>query len=483
MMDVSRADLPQGAIPDRRTLVLFFLVHLLAYAYFVHMGDWNSHSRFGLTLALVEQGSVSIDRYHDQPGWKTSDKSFANGHYYSDKAPGMSFLGAVVYWPVYQLTTWMGLVLSPTAIKFLLNTMALAIPAALGSVLMFIHAWQLSRHLWLAFLAGTGITLGTMFWPYSSTYYGHVLSAVCLFAAYFLLRSAGMAERPWRAIAAGVLLGWSFITEYTTALIIACLLLCGVFRFQRLQPVIWVGLGALGPLLLALLYNQAAFGSPFSTGYAYAYLPVFRDAMSDGLMGINLPNWRSLVFMTIHPSQGIFIMSPVLLLVLTGGWAGMRGNQRPDTILASGIFLLYALAISGYYMWWGGWAFAPRHLIPALPFLSILLAQNKPKFLPVFWLLWIVSCVFMFMVASTTISVPDDWVQTLMVSRPFQFSTLFHVIFPRFFEFSFGQNGFNLLFANSRSISVLPFVLVQGFLGFFLVRAIQSSGGVSGVPK
>src|SRR5207249_4759356 len=66
---------------------------LSSYAYFYHGGGWNENSRFDLTRAIVEHHTLRIDAYHQNTG----DKAFFDGHYYSDKAPGLS-LAAVLVW-------------------------------------------------------------------------------------------------------------------------------------------------------------------------------------------------------------------------------------------------------------------------------------------------------------------------------------------------------------------------------------------------
>jgi hypothetical protein len=68
----------------------------------------------------------------------------------------------------------------------------------------------------------------------------------------------------------------------------------------------------------------------------------------------------------------------------TDGEAALNANTDPPTssvraagpgvilwLLASGAALAaYVIFNAGYYMWWGGWSFAPRHLVPVIPFLA-----------------------------------------------------------------------------------------------------------------
>src|SRR5271167_3558696 len=76
--------------------LLIAAVVLISYAYFYQGGGWNQNSRFDLVRAVIEQGTLRIDAYHEN----TSDKAFANGHYYSDKAPGLALLAV----PIAEVT-------------------------------------------------------------------------------------------------------------------------------------------------------------------------------------------------------------------------------------------------------------------------------------------------------------------------------------------------------------------------------------------
>ena len=83
-------------------LFIVFLITLAFYGYFIRPLDANIASRLGLVKAIVEEKSLVIDSYHAGE-FETIDKAYVNGHYYSDKAPGASLLGALVYLPIYGL--------------------------------------------------------------------------------------------------------------------------------------------------------------------------------------------------------------------------------------------------------------------------------------------------------------------------------------------------------------------------------------------
>src|SRR4051812_34076110 len=72
-----------------RASLLLGAVLFLSYAFFYQGGGWNQYSRLDVARAVVEHGTLRIDRYASNTG----DKAFHRGHYYSDKAPGQPVLG------------------------------------------------------------------------------------------------------------------------------------------------------------------------------------------------------------------------------------------------------------------------------------------------------------------------------------------------------------------------------------------------------
>ena len=71
-----------------------FVVLLISYGWvFPRWADWNQNSRFDLTRAIVERGTVRIDAYVANTG----DYATIDGHAYSDNAPGLSLAAVPVY--------------------------------------------------------------------------------------------------------------------------------------------------------------------------------------------------------------------------------------------------------------------------------------------------------------------------------------------------------------------------------------------------
>src|SRR5260221_8064642 len=87
-----------------RTEVRLFVILWLAYALYASPAGGAGANRYGaLVHSIVNEGSLSIDSYHEN----TIDKAYYNGHYYLGALPGPSFLGVpayVVFKGIYAIT-------------------------------------------------------------------------------------------------------------------------------------------------------------------------------------------------------------------------------------------------------------------------------------------------------------------------------------------------------------------------------------------
>ena len=92
-LKIQMSPLPEDSPSHWRAACLLGLVILLSFLYFYEGGGWNQNSRFDLLRAIVEQRTLRIDAYHEN----TQDKAHFQGHYYSDKAPGLVFLACLLY--------------------------------------------------------------------------------------------------------------------------------------------------------------------------------------------------------------------------------------------------------------------------------------------------------------------------------------------------------------------------------------------------
>jgi hypothetical protein len=441
----------------KREALLVFLLIAFTYAYFYHDASWNGNSRLGLTLAIVQEGRLTIDSFHDHEGTFTGDKSFYNGHYYSDKAIGSSLVAVLFYFPLYRLEQLLNFKLMLGQIKYLLTFFSIGLPSAIAGSLMYMLCKQVTGNKFRAYVSTIAVSLGTMVLPFSVSFFGHQLAGSLLFGAFFLifqLKVEPVYRRKIILFLIGFLLGLALITEYTVAPIVLILTAYYFFTLfknevaNRNQVVTLLALGACIPVAILLAYNTAVFDNPLSIGYSYVADPSWRQLNSQGLLGVGWPNPKAIFFLTMHPAMGLFWQSPVLIMALIGMWFMWRvPNYRVEAIIAVTAFFSLLMLISGVYGdWWGGWTFGPRYLIPMLTFLCLPLV-----FIPKHWFssvvtLSLISIFQMFIAVSSRILVPDNPYRQINQLGYFAYSSIYSYCLPLLLDGKFSKNVGYMLF-------------------------------------
>jgi hypothetical protein len=362
------------------------------FCYFLPASTWSPVSRFDLTRAIIEQRTLSIDSFADNTG----DRSFNNGHWYSDKAP----LPALLALPAYQAYHMMdrargkapayearGTPERPAA-RITVNrsfqrglyVCSLSTVAMSGVALGLIVFELLRRRMASAdALWGSAVTLlATCIFPYSTGFYGHVMAGAFLAGSVLLLDPLpeDRANRPpsWgRAAGAGACLVASAGCEYLAAvpaLIVALTLLAFQPRSHLLRWVLGMALGALVPAAVIGAYHTACFGAPWRTGYSFIVNARFAAGHASGFLGIRVPRLEALFGLLLGRFRGLFYIAPVTLLLFVGLLARVRARDRV-ALAGTLAFVALLLVNAGYYMWWGGAAAGPRHLVPVLGFLAL----------------------------------------------------------------------------------------------------------------
>ena len=464
----------------RETLLIFLLLAFM-YTYFCQDGAWNGNSRLGLTFAIVEEGRLTIDSFHDQEGTYTEDKAIYNGHYYTSKAIGSSLMAAFFYFPLYRLELLLHVKLSLEQVKYVLTFFSIGLPSAIAGSLIYMLGKQVTGDKVQAYLATLAVTLGTMIFPYSVTFYGHQLAGVLLFGAFFLIFQLSASPNYHRNgvfFLIGFLLGSALSTEYPVAIIIMVLTAYYFFTLFRnrvmnvRRAVILPALGACIPLAVIVVYNIAVFDHPIATGYAHSANPWFQQHQSQGLAGIGWPNPKAMYYMTLHPAFGLFWQSPVLIMSLLGICIMWRESKyRAEAMVAILAFFSLLILYSGFYGWWGGWAFGPRYLIPMLTFFCLPLV-----FIPRHWfysvvILGSISIMQMFIVVSTQVHVPDDFIRKIDQVGYFAYSTIYNYCLPLLLNEKFSSNIGIKLFNVDPWLSLVPPIGVLFMITLvFLVR-------------
>ncbi len=396
---------------------------LVSYAYFYGNRDgWNQASRFDLVRAIVEQHRFCIDAYQQN----TSDKALWQGHYYSDKAPGLA-LSAV---PVLKVSR---LVLQAahkdpsqpnaiTAEMYLATMMCVALPSAALAACLFMLAVKLGASVNGAGFAAVVLGLATPFWCYATLFWGHALSAACLFFAFVCsvsLREFHSRGRDlFLSIVVGLAAGWATVTEFPAApaagiivlLMIAFAWPGGRGRLARL--ITGVAVGALPCILVLAVYNLLVFGSPFKFGYSISAQQNWPQ-MRQGLMGVTYPKAYVLREILVGRYRGLLLLTPLIAAAPFGMrllWKG--ANARVITLAIAAIALYYLLLNASYAVWDGGWSYGPRHLSPALPFLCLPLAllwtKSSGAVRSLLAVLWLYGAAITLLAVSTVVMPATD---------------------------------------------------------------------------
>ena len=341
---------------------------------FPHFNSPNEFTRWATAAAIVEYHTFEVTRLEPLLGEGFEDLSRVNGHDYSNKAPG----GAIVGLPGYAIASMTAGPPSPENMRVTLTAMRLVASTLPTLLLAIVFAWSTSKK--SGELALIALLFGTPLFAYGMLNFSHALTASALFGAWVLLHL-----RPSVAgdFAAGALIGVAVTSEYPAAIAGAVIVACAIGQ-RSLFRVIAGGL----PFAIALaLYNKAIFGSYFALSSGFERDPAFRKLATRGLFGIGIPDPIVILRLLFDPSKGLLIFSPVLvvaLLAIPAARAELPPRQFWSLVLAPlAIFLTYA----GYPNWHGGWTVGVRYLVPALPFVAMLLAFARDRLKPVTTLL------------------------------------------------------------------------------------------------
>lgn len=353
---------------------------LLSYAYFYQAGGWNQNSRFALVRAVLEEHTLRIDSYQ----LHTGDRALFQGHYYSDKAPGSSLLAlgpsavarGVSYLAGVDPMSFSGIAWTSYAATVATAGLCTAMAAALVGWLLL--AWGYSMP--AALFAATAYGIASPAWCYATLFMGHAITAGCLMVAF----AAAAYRRPHAGpfttgerldVVLGLFVGLAVLSEFPAAVpgaIIIAARLLPAHDGDRTGP--WSRLwrilaGGVGPALVLFLYNFAAFGSPLHLGYSSEE---GFEQMRSGLFGISYPTWTALHGVLLGEYRGLLPIAPLFALAPLGVWIlATRNDVARPAIVAALVAGFYVLLNASYYYWEGGWAYGPRHITPALPFVAL----------------------------------------------------------------------------------------------------------------
>jgi hypothetical protein len=366
----------------RRCRAVLFVWLFVSYAYFYQAGGWNQNSRFDLVRAITNEHTLNIDPFK----FSTGDKAFFEGHYYSDKAPGLALTAVplvAALRPVLRAfggdpEGYGGLAL----LSYLSTVFTVGLLTALAGVCLFMLCVELGASPAGGLFAALTFGLATPIWTLATIFIGHAFSAACLVFALRAATRIGLDDASrdrWHGAIVGLGAGWATVSEFPAAIpaaLLAVFAAAQAWPLGRARATRILGALALAATVCAavlMAYQYACFGSPVHIAYSseQGY-----EGMQQGVFGVNLPKMIRLRELLFGAYRGLLPLAPSLAVAPLGLAVLMfrDARARRAAIVASIIAGYYILLNAGYAYWEGGWSYGPRHLSPAIPFLCIGLA-------------------------------------------------------------------------------------------------------------
>jgi len=367
------------AATHRKLACLLGVASFLSFVYFYEGGGWNQNSRFDLLRAILERHTLTIDAYHQN----TEDKAHFQGHYYSDKAPGLVFLavpfGAAARAGMRVVGVDPDSARGEYALSWLAGVWTVALPTALAAGCLFFLLLRLAVDADGAVFTTIMMAVGTPLLAYASLFWAHALVGACLlfaFAATLRLEGASTAraEFAW-ALAVGLAAGWATVTEYPAApasALLAILALIQIWRrgrTARLRVLAGVGVGATICAAILFGYLHAAFGG-FRPSYSYYDPSSFSFMQQQGYLGLTYPHPDRLLKILFGCSRGLFFASPVMITAAAGLW-WLREKFLWPALVAAAIAVYYFLFNASFYWWKAGLTFGPRYAGACIPLMCL----------------------------------------------------------------------------------------------------------------
>ncbi len=391
-----------------RTVTVFFALAFVAFTcvftYLPFINNPNENVRTYMTMALVEEHTLRIDKIVERFGWvndmaRAPDKKTGEFHLYSVKAPAVSYAGVPVYWLFWKLAPHFGHPVPDARSSaeqhlwwfrnatLVLRLFTVELPCF--AFLVWFERWlrrTTTRDTVLRLSAVAAAGLGTNYLAYSNMFASHAPFAIAAFGS-FAVTTEERARFPndprkrrlSRAFVAGLLAGLATLLEYHALPVSVGLALYALTAFRRPTRLLSFGLGAAVCAGVLMLFQWRAYGNPLTPGHKMSENPAFAAALSQGLYGIRLPSASVFRDISVSRTYGFFGTSPFMWLGLLAipfalfrsyGTRRERRLRRTATLGWLLIMLLLFLTVSAAINWRGGWTVGPRYLGAAPPFFA-----------------------------------------------------------------------------------------------------------------
>jgi hypothetical protein len=434
-------------------IAIFFFVNILLSSYFIDIWPTpNCVSRALPVLTFSEDRTLKIDKYADF----TLDKSKVGEHFYSDKAPLLTFCMIPLYelikcfdldlvnddagknYPVYigyhigkgdlrdSMNPWLipilivgGFIFGslPFALIVMLSFAALhKVKPSVSPVLMAMLAWY-----------------GSFIFVFSGTFFNHVFSGFLLLLSFILIKRNNY-------FLSGLALGLSFLSEYTVIVAAPFWLICIWIKEKGFRQPLIFSAGILPSILFIAIYNWLITGYPWTMLNAYHAAGEFQALHHN--YGFSLPSFKALWGLSFSGWMGLFNFAPVLYCVALYIILALIKNKKLLLPLETNCLALFGitffLTISSFFTWWGGWSYGPRYLIALAVLLlyegMLIISRDK-----------INKLVF---AATALFGIAGAWIAkaTVVYNVPFPeydgfFNPFLHILLPDLFAGRFNANN------------------------------------------
>ncbi|NWG75147.1 MAG: hypothetical protein HXY24_11155 [Rubrivivax sp.] len=346
--------------------LFLFSVYLLTFSGKFHVMDELAVFTAGHNLAQHRRADINQLIWTNH--WTPNPPGIwgSNGNLYTKKPPGISFITAPLIGLGQALPG-----LNAVHTGLLTN----AIVTALTASLLFIWLIDLGFAPFVAVLTTLGYGLGTIAWVYARMFWESSLLAFFFLAAVWAAYRATHLAHPqqrWRwLLLCGLAVAVSLTLRFEAVLALGLIgLYLAVERRGNeeqgsknihtshltlyLAPSLLIGLGL-------LYFNYIRYGSFIETGYTQEIL--FREP------------WVGAYGLLFSPGRGLFIYSPLLLLLFFGLRPAWQRLSRLYFWLIAALCLGYWLFYGSWFAWGGAWGWGPRFLLPILPLLMMFVAE------------------------------------------------------------------------------------------------------------
>ncbi len=348
--------------------LLLFVVYLASYGGGPHAVD--EIAPIVSASSLVKRGSLDTNELFWTIGaaGNPADAQVSIGQtsdVWSKKGPLVAlamlpWVFVAYYWPGLNLVFASLLAMAPITAA---TGGLLVVVARRAGITSSVSAW-----------VGLGYGIASLAWPYARLGFGEPLIAFAVVLAVLVGRRGLVGS-----FVAGLCVAMATATKPSAILIglpIALFVLLSdkpirVHLVQWLRTSLSFTSGSLLGLIPLAVHNAYRFGSPWSTGYAIGSGEDFSVNPVVGFAGLLISSYR-----------GVIWFVPCVVIVILALPVALR-RARALTACALGVVLVTLGTYVAWWTWWGGFAWGPRFLLPAMPLIAVVIGLGWEEFGPV----------------------------------------------------------------------------------------------------